>query len=312
MRDPAQYKIFISYRRDDTQFATDRISEWLVRAFGRDEIFQDVDAVPVAYRFPNFVSAVLRHCRVALIVIGPTWATITAADGPLAGQIRLNDPADYVRQEVEQALALAPVDANGRAAGDLLLIPLLVQGARMPHAEALPESLRELTTRNATTIRRNPGFEEDIKILIATISDWMADPPPRPPPPPPPPPQLTPAQWLHPPNHRWVTIGALVALAMVALGVLVAGWQALDVSLRFITVSALVYGSAVLAFAIWLVALARLFRSRRWWWLGGVLLVGIIPFLAVFFIGGIVPYFYTSIVSLIYGYAGPASQSKPD
>ena len=52
---------------------------------------------------------------------------------------RIADTQDFVRLEVETALRRR----------DVRVIPLLVDGARMPHSEDLPEELRTLTRRNA-------------------------------------------------------------------------------------------------------------------------------------------------------------------
>ncbi len=167
-------KIFISYRRDDSSATVDRIYDRLKDHFGRDPIFMDVDSIPPGYGFPGYVKSVLRQCRIALIIIGPIWLSVLSDDGPYKGQPRLADPADFVRIEVEQTLALAPVNDDGRPISDLLLMPVLVQGARMPHAEELPANLRALAERNATQIRRNPDFDHDINRLIAHINSWTA------------------------------------------------------------------------------------------------------------------------------------------
>jgi formylglycine-generating enzyme required for sulfatase activity len=174
MSGSGSYKIFISYRRDDSQATVDHIYDRLKDHFGRDAIFMDVDSIPPGYSFPGYVKSVLRQCRIALIVIGPAWLSLLSNDGPYKGQPRLADPADLVRVEVEQTLALAPVNDDGRPTSDLLLTPVLVQGARMPHAEELPASLRDLAERNATQIRRNPDFDHDINRLIAHINSWTA------------------------------------------------------------------------------------------------------------------------------------------
>lgn len=172
--DSGSYKIFISYRRDDSQATVDHIYDRLKDHFGRDAIFMDVDSIPVGYSFPGYVKSVLRQCRIALIVIGSAWLSVLSNDGPYKGQPRLADPADFVRVEVEQTLAYATVNDDGRPTSDLLLMPVLVQGARMPHAEELPASLRTLAERNATQIRRNPDFDNDINRLIAHINSWIA------------------------------------------------------------------------------------------------------------------------------------------
>src|SRR6185437_8514953 len=167
------YKIFISYRRTDSQATVDHIYEWLVRAFGRDVIFKDVDSIPRGYQFAPYIEHVMRQCRVVLVVLGPSWPSVLATEGAYSGQPRLADPEDHVRIEVELALTLAPVDTSGRPTGSLLLIPLLVQNALMPRTEDLPASLQSLRGRNASQVRHDPDFSHDMQRLIGDCSRWM-------------------------------------------------------------------------------------------------------------------------------------------
>ena len=69
-----------------------------------------------------------------LVVIGPAWATSAEE-----GQPRLFSETDLVRTEVATAL-IRP---------DVLVVPVLVNGATMPKAEQLPEPLKPLATRQA-------------------------------------------------------------------------------------------------------------------------------------------------------------------
>ena len=45
---PGAGKVFISYRRADSQHVSDRIYEHLVERFGDDTVFKDVDSIPPA------------------------------------------------------------------------------------------------------------------------------------------------------------------------------------------------------------------------------------------------------------------------
>jgi hypothetical protein len=44
-------KVFISYRRKDSHYIADRIYDWLEREFGRDNLFKDIDAIPLGRDF---------------------------------------------------------------------------------------------------------------------------------------------------------------------------------------------------------------------------------------------------------------------
>jgi hypothetical protein len=143
-------KIFISYRRDDSAIMCGSIYDRLTEIFGLDTVFKDVDMIPVGVNFERFIETTLRQCVAQVVVIGPRWVSIASANGAR----RLDDPADFVRLEVESALK-----------SGLTIIPVLVQGATMPAAEDLPESLRPLADLQPVTIRYAPAFDADMRDL---------------------------------------------------------------------------------------------------------------------------------------------------
>ena len=73
------------------------------------------------------------------------------------GRRRLEDPRDWVVQEIEAALAR-----------DVTVIPVLVDGARMPTPAQLPPALESLGFRQAISLRHE-SFATDIGILITAI-----------------------------------------------------------------------------------------------------------------------------------------------
>ena len=93
-------RIFISYRRADSQAITDRIYEHFSREFGSKSVFQDVEDIPPGVDFRAFLNESVGACDVLLVIIGPQWATITDEQG----RRRLDDPNDFVRIEVESGL----------------------------------------------------------------------------------------------------------------------------------------------------------------------------------------------------------------
>jgi formylglycine-generating enzyme required for sulfatase activity len=150
-------EIFISYRRSDSQANTDRIYASLVKAFGRKAIFKDVDDIPPGVDFPSYLQNKVQDAKIVLIIIGKQWASAAYEDGSL----RLNDPEDFVRVEVELALKM-------RAAW---VIPILVNNASMPNPNHLPESIRAISRLNAMQVRNDPDFENDIKRLIRKLNE---------------------------------------------------------------------------------------------------------------------------------------------
>ena len=147
-------QVFLSYRRDDAADAADRIHDRLVAKYGADRLFMDVDNIPPGLDFRNVIDKAVGKCHVFLTVIGPGW--LTTADR--TGKLRLENPADFVRLEIEAALTR-----------DIPVIPVLVGGTDVPRPDQLPESLQSLAFRNAIHIRRNPDFHKDVDRLIL----WM-------------------------------------------------------------------------------------------------------------------------------------------
>jgi|GEM_PF-2239205 hypothetical protein len=154
-------KVFISYRRDDSAVMCGSIYDRLAEIFGVDTVFKDVDMIPVGTNFEKFISSTLEQCVAQVVVIGPRWVSIALPDG----QRRLDDPRDFVRLEVESALRLG-----------IHVIPVLVQGAQLPTADELPESLRPLADLTPITVRYAPDFDSDMRnlglILAPTV--WPA------------------------------------------------------------------------------------------------------------------------------------------
>ena len=148
--------IFIGYRREDTADVAGRIYDVLAARFGRNRVFKDVDNLRPGVDFGNYINSILPRCRVALILIGPSWLDARDEDG----RARLLDPHDWVRIEIETALIVPGLD----------VVPVLVNGARMPRTDDLPEALHPLLRRHAAVIRRDPDFRDDITRLGKAIS----------------------------------------------------------------------------------------------------------------------------------------------
>jgi hypothetical protein len=92
-------RIFICYRRDDSGDVTDRIWDKLSRAFGRQNLFRDIDSIPTGRDFRKEILQTLESCRAVLVVIGREWIR------DVEGRRRLDSAEDHVRIEIETALA---------------------------------------------------------------------------------------------------------------------------------------------------------------------------------------------------------------
>jgi hypothetical protein len=150
--------IFISYRRSDSADISGRIYDRLVGKFGRDQVFKDVDSIPLGSNFKSVLDSSVGACKVMLAIIGKGWLDAKDANS----RLRLHDPADFVRLEVESALNR-----------NIPVIPLLVAGASMPAKHDLPQSLGELAYRNGIAIRPDPDFHNDMNRLIASLEKML-------------------------------------------------------------------------------------------------------------------------------------------
>jgi uncharacterized membrane protein YeaQ/YmgE (transglycosylase-associated protein family) len=150
--------IFLSYRRADSTDIAGRIYDRLLGAFDRVAVFKDVDSIPLGTDFKEYLDEKVSECNVLLAVIGDKWLETSDAKG----KRRLEDPQDFVRIEIESALAR-----------NIPVIPLLVRGASMPSEEELPAGLKKLAFRNGTQIRSDPDFHRDMDRVIAALKGYV-------------------------------------------------------------------------------------------------------------------------------------------
>ena len=152
-------KIFISYRRADSKYVVDRIRDRLIEADDEDAVFRDLESIRLGQNFSDVLNEATTTCDVMLVVIGPQWAAITDDQG----NKRLFESNDYTRLEVEAGLVNPKI----------LVIPVLVMGARMPGIDEIPDSLAELRLRNAINVRNDPDFTPDMQRLIQGINEQV-------------------------------------------------------------------------------------------------------------------------------------------
>jgi hypothetical protein len=149
--------IFISYRREDSLATAGRIHDRLVKEFGRQRVFVDVDGIDHGQDFLEAIEAKIASCRVVLAVIGPKWVDVRDAEG----RRRLDQSDDIVTQEI--AMALAPKT--------ITVIPVLVDGAQMPAGDALPPALKALA-RGRPWSRYAPATGIAVGLCIAAYVVW--------------------------------------------------------------------------------------------------------------------------------------------
>ena len=153
-------KIFINYRRDDSISTAGRLHDRLAQAFGRKNLFMDVDNIPAGVDFVDYLHNQVAACDVFLAVIGPNWVDAKDDDG----HRRFDSPDDFVSIEIAAALAR-----------NIRVIPVLVDGARTPKADKLPHAIKSLIRRNAVEVR-NTNFGRDADALIDKVREALRSP----------------------------------------------------------------------------------------------------------------------------------------
>lgn len=146
-------RIFISYRRDDTEMAAGRLAGDLRARFGDDVVFRDKESIPLGADWMNEINRAIGPGGVVLLLIGDRWL-----EGKPRGERRLDDPNDPHRNEISAALRLnAPV------------LPLLVGHAKMPDRAELPDELQRLPALNAMKLRDEEWVAFDFPRLARSL-----------------------------------------------------------------------------------------------------------------------------------------------
>ena len=143
--------IFLSYRRTDGAQAS-RVHQWLTSRFGEDAVFMDVNDIPFAVDFPDFVREAIAGSRVVLALIGRGWS-----DG-------MTEEADPVRMELELAFA-----------NEIPILPVLIGTTPMPNPEELPESITPLSSQNALTVDVLQGFDAHMRGLLGELERLLGE-----------------------------------------------------------------------------------------------------------------------------------------
>lgn len=160
---PAHWAFFLSYRRDQSGFIARSLRTALAARIGGKNVFLDEKTIPPGQPFPKQITQAIIGCSVMLVIIGPYWLNVR--DGESGGR-RLDQPGDWVRQEVEEGLR------NDEA----LVVPVLVDGASVPSKVDLPPSIQALSDRQAFRLAGD-DVPREIDALIERIGQGRLVPP---------------------------------------------------------------------------------------------------------------------------------------
>ncbi len=143
-------KVFLSYRRADTQVSAGRMAQFLDQIPAVDAVFLDVDGIAPGENFETKIHDTLAQVSHVFLLIGAQWA-----GPPSAGRrTRIFDDDDMVCRETRLALA-----------SQAKVVPILLDEARMPGLRDLPADLKALPSTNAFVLR-TAHFDEDMDDLL--------------------------------------------------------------------------------------------------------------------------------------------------
>ncbi len=143
-------RLFVSYRRADSEASARGLFEALKSRFGERRVFLDTSDIPYGEDFRRAIRKRIAASDVMLVLIGKQWLSAANERGA-----RLQQPDDPVRFEIETALANK----------ELRIVPITIDGAQPPPDSALPASISSLCALNMARLR-NETFDVDFNALV--------------------------------------------------------------------------------------------------------------------------------------------------
>ena len=121
----------------------------------------DRHTIRMGQEFPREIQNAIIGASVMLVLIGNHWLDV-------GGSNSIQEPTDWVRREIEEGLKRS----------GLAIVPVLLEGARLPNEDELPASVRKLAFRNTATLPaddlRTEVTELVDEIQLGRISDLFA------------------------------------------------------------------------------------------------------------------------------------------
>jgi hypothetical protein len=128
----------------------DRLSD----RFGEKSVFMDIDTIPIgAANYKETIREALGNVDVLLVVVGSRWLENGARGVP-----RITEADDVLRFEIETALEQG-----------ISVVPVVVEGGRMPAAGELPDSISRFAFHNAAEVSSGRDFRLHMDRLIGVI-----------------------------------------------------------------------------------------------------------------------------------------------
>ena len=153
--------VFLSYRREDTGPYARLLQFQLRERIPDAEIFMDLDSIEPGTNFVEAIQKAINSCTVLVALIGRQWNSSTEN----GGRRRLDEPADFVKFEIQAALERG-----------VRVIPVLVDNAKPLQPDQLPPELERLARLNAVELSYNK-YHYDIDKVLSLIERLLANAP---------------------------------------------------------------------------------------------------------------------------------------
>ncbi len=147
--------IFISYRNIKRSYAPMLVDRELARRFGPENVFQAGRSNVPAVHFPTEIMRRLGDCTLVVALIDRPWVEEDLS-------LLWND-GDWVRREISFALKHCKT-----------VLPVLLDGAKMPKARALPKDIAPLTQRIALRMQSSTA-DADLLRLVGEVERLAPD-----------------------------------------------------------------------------------------------------------------------------------------
>ncbi|MEX3106810.1 MULTISPECIES: TIR domain-containing protein [unclassified Streptomyces] len=151
------HEIFVNYRTKGGKETAYLCDQALSARFGRDSVFLAKKSIELGDNYAGVLDGAVRRCRVLLALIHEGWADTPDRDRP--DRPALHAPQDWVRREIEEALA-----------SGALIVPVFIgRHVEQLDPRRLPQSIAELAECQYTRVEL-ATFDDDITRLGDRLS----------------------------------------------------------------------------------------------------------------------------------------------
>lgn len=144
-------RLFISYRRADSQYLAVQLVSWLRRRYGKNSVFFDIDTIGAGEDFRFRIDQEVQATDVVIALVGPSWTA----------SVRRDDDS-WVREE------LLAAGRHGRP-----VIPVLHANQPMPSSQEVPEELDWFATLNAFSLGEPKKLQRDFRRLSQHVEQQI-------------------------------------------------------------------------------------------------------------------------------------------